>query len=70
MIDAPEGGGKVPILPGYLISMSDGKVVVRNYEGFITAYTQPAHYKAHDPATCPYCQAHQTERGQEGCGRT
>lgn len=66
VIDAPEGGGKVPILPNYMISMSDSKVVVRNYEGFITAYAQPAQYKAHDPATCSYCQEHRTERGQEG----
>ncbi|MBN1486937.1 MAG: lysine 2,3-aminomutase [Anaerolineae bacterium] len=56
VIDAPEGGGKVPILPNYLLSMSDTKVVVRNYEGFITAYTQPRHYEPHNPETCPYCQ--------------
>jgi len=66
VIDAPEGGGKVPILPNYLISMSDSKVVVRNYEGFITAYTQPAHYTPHDPATCAYCQQRRAEWGQEG----
>ncbi len=66
VIDAPEGGGKVPILPNYLLSMSDTKVVVRNYEGFITAYTQPAQYQPHDPATCPYCRSRQADHGQEG----
>ncbi|MBN1874905.1 MAG: lysine 2,3-aminomutase [Anaerolineae bacterium] len=66
VIDAPEGGGKVPILPNYLISMSDTKVVVRNYEGFITAYTQPRDYRAHDPETCAYCQAQKAEDAQEG----
>jgi lysine 2,3-aminomutase len=66
VIDAPEGGGKVPILPNYLLSMSDTKVVVRNYEGFITAYTQPSHYTPHDPATCDYCRARHAEHGQEG----
>lgn len=65
-IDAPEGGGKVPILPNYLISMSETKAVVRNYEGFITTYTQPTEYQRHDPATCPYCQARRHEGGQEG----
>lgn len=41
VIDAPGGGGKVPIMPQYLISESDKKVVVRNYRGFISVYTQP-----------------------------
>lgn len=66
VIDAPEGGGKVPILPNYLLSMSDTKVVVRNYEGFITAYTQPRQYAGHDPATCAYCQAREAEGGLQG----
>ncbi len=66
VIDAPEGGGKVPVLPNYLLSMSDTKVVVRNYEGFITTYTQPRQVAAHDPATCPYCQARRDEGGLEG----
>jgi lysine 2,3-aminomutase len=66
VIDAPEGGGKVPILPNYLLSMSDSRVVVRNYEGFISAYAQPTNYRSHDPATCAYCQARRSEGGQEG----
>lgn len=56
VIDAPEGGGKVPILPNYLLSMSTQHVVVRNYEGHISTYTQPADYQEHDPTTCPQCQ--------------
>ena len=56
VIDAPEGGGKVPILPNYMLSMSTQQVVVRNYEGHISAYAQPADYQEHDPATCPQCQ--------------
>ncbi|MGC9348125.1 MAG: KamA family radical SAM protein, partial [Anaerolineae bacterium] len=66
VIDAPEGGGKVPIGPNYLLSMSDHRVVVRNYEGMITAYAQPESYQPHNPATCAYCQAQRAERGQEG----
>jgi len=31
-------------------------VVVRNYEGYMSAYTQPETYARHDPATCPACQ--------------
>ena len=71
VIDAPEGGGKVPMSPNYLLSMSDSKVIVRNYEGFISAYDQPTDYSPHDPSTCEYCQraqAHPDEPGQEGVG--
>lgn len=41
VIDAPGGGGKVPVGPHYLISQSDKKVVFRNYEGVISTYPQP-----------------------------
>lgn len=33
VIDAPGGGGKIPINPDYVKSISDEKVVLRNYEG-------------------------------------
>ena len=66
VIDAPGGGGKIPIMPQYLISQSDSRVVVRNFEGFVSAYTQSTEYQTHDPATCVYCQAARTEPGQEG----
>jgi len=55
VIDAPGGGGKVPILPQYLISMSDGKAIVRNFEGRICAYSQPEGYHSQCPADCTYC---------------
>ena len=64
-IDMPGGGGKVPISPNYLLSMSESRVVLRNYEGFIGTYTQPSSYKPHDPRTCPYCRSAE-EGGQEG----
>lgn len=41
VIDAPGGGGKVPVMPQYLITESDKRVVVRNYRGFISVYAQP-----------------------------
>lgn len=66
VIDAPEGGGKVPVLPNYLLSMSESRVIVRNYEGFIATYVQPTDYSSHDPATCTFCQARRNEGGQEG----
>jgi lysine 2,3-aminomutase len=66
MIDAPGGGGKIPVMPNYLISYSDHKVVLRNYEGYITTYQEPEHYQAHDRANCKYCQNPRSETGQRG----
>jgi lysine 2,3-aminomutase len=43
-IDAPGGGGKIPVLPNYLLSMSDHKIVLRNFEGYITTYEEPVDY--------------------------
>ncbi|MCZ7571774.1 MAG: lysine 2,3-aminomutase [Ardenticatenaceae bacterium] len=57
VIDAPGGGGKVPIMPQYLISQSPERAVVRNFEGFISAYTQPENYQPHDSRSCPDCRA-------------
>jgi lysine 2,3-aminomutase len=66
VIDAPGGGGKIPVMPNYLISYSDHKVVLRNYEGYITTYEEPEHYEKHNQATCRYCQHERPEPGQSG----
>ena len=71
VIDAPAGGGKIPILPNYLLSQSESRVIVRNYEGFISTYAQPSDYRPHDATQCPYCRAHRIavragEVGPEG----
>jgi lysine 2,3-aminomutase len=44
VVDAPGGGGKIPVMPQYMISQSPEKVILRNYEGVITTYTQPTQY--------------------------
>jgi lysine 2,3-aminomutase len=44
VIDAPGGGGKIPVRPTYLISWSTNKVILRNYEGVITTYKEPDSY--------------------------
>ncbi len=44
IIDAPGGGGKIPVAPNYLLSMSDHKIILRNYEGYITTYEEPVDY--------------------------
>ncbi|MBD3296891.1 MAG: lysine 2,3-aminomutase [Candidatus Omnitrophica bacterium] len=49
VIDAPGGGGKIPVMPEYLISWSTNKVILRNYEGVITTYKEPDSY---EPVFC------------------
>ncbi len=56
VVDAPGGGGKIPIMPNYLIGMNDHKVVLRNFEGVITTYTEAPVYLRHDKSTCEFCQ--------------
>jgi lysine 2,3-aminomutase len=38
VVDAPRGGGKIPLAPNYLLSASADSVVLRNYEGMIVHY--------------------------------
>jgi len=38
VVDAPGGGGKIPIMPNYILSASDDAVILRNYEGMIIKY--------------------------------
>lgn len=49
VIDAPGGGGKIPVMPNYIISWSTNKVILRNYEGVITSYKEPDDYT---PTNC------------------
>ncbi len=38
MIDAPGGGGKIPILPKYILHKDDKKIIMRNYKHNIYSY--------------------------------
>jgi lysine 2,3-aminomutase len=40
VVDAPGGGGKIPLGPVYLVSRAKGKVVLKNYEGKIFEYPE------------------------------
>ena len=55
VIDAPGGGGKTPVMPNYIISQSPHKIVLRNFEGVITTYTEPKHYE--ENCQCSVCRA-------------
>ncbi len=54
VVDAPGGGGKIPVMPQYMISQSPTKVVLRNFEGGIYTYSEPK--RQIDPGKdCPIC---------------
>ena len=42
VIDAPGGGGKIPLSPDYIVSVDDEKIVMRNYYGDNYEYPQPS----------------------------
>jgi lysine 2,3-aminomutase len=44
VIDAPGGGGKIPIMPNYVVSRGCNKIVIRNYMGEIYTYEEPEDY--------------------------
>jgi lysine 2,3-aminomutase len=48
VIDAPNGGGKIPVNPEYIISKDDEKVVMRNYKGITYTYPQPREFHEGD----------------------
>ena len=54
VVDAPGGGGKIPVMPNYIVSQAPNRVVLRNYEGVLTTYTEPAHYE--EECHCPECE--------------
>ncbi len=41
VVDAPGGGGKIPLQPDYVVSKGRGKIVLRNYEGKVFEYSEP-----------------------------
>jgi len=54
VVDAPGGGGKIPVMPNYVISQSPEKVVLRNFEGVITTYEQVTSYTS--GCHCEVCE--------------
>jgi lysine 2,3-aminomutase len=50
VIDAPGGGGKVPVNPDYVLSRNADRVVIRNFEGKIFEYPEAADGTPQAPA--------------------
>ncbi|MFC2391830.1 MAG: lysine 2,3-aminomutase [Bacteroidota bacterium] len=58
VVDAPGGGGKTPVMPNYVISQGPHKVILRNFEGVITTYTEPDDYQ---DCQCEECKKYRTQ---------
>ena len=68
VVDAPGGGGKTPVMPNYVISQTPHKVVLRNFEGVITTYTEPDRYARYqEDCDCEYCREARA-KGRESVG--
>jgi lysine 2,3-aminomutase len=68
IIDAIGGGGKTPVIPNYLISQAPGQVILRNYEGVISKYTEPDDYSFE--CHCQDCEAErEAERTRSGVAK-
>lgn len=61
MVDAPGGGGKIPVMPTYLVSQSPNRVVLRNFEGMVSTYTEPDNYR--EECHCEECRKEQHAEG-------
>jgi lysine 2,3-aminomutase len=66
VVDAPGGGGKIPVMPNYVVSQAPGRMVLRNFEGFMTTYSEPLDYDPREILEQERLIARRPEPGQEG----
>ncbi|MCL2281234.1 MAG: lysine 2,3-aminomutase, partial [Dehalococcoidia bacterium] len=55
VIDLPNGGGKIPVGPDYILERTPEELIVRNYQGKIIHYSNPDNantYADHIDVTC------------------
>jgi lysine 2,3-aminomutase len=69
VVDAPGGGGKIPVHPNYVVSQHEHKVILRNFEGRIVAYEEPREYAGmcSEGRPCSYCRRRLRE-GEDAVG--
>ena len=68
VVDAPGGGGKIPVMPSYLITSNENRVILRNYEGVITTYDEP-HFYEENCGQCRLCLDEPTLKASCGVAR-
>jgi lysine 2,3-aminomutase len=57
VVDTPHGGGKVPLLPNYIVSTSPTHTVLRNFEGMMMSYPEPQYRTESEAAPVSDCGA-------------
>lgn len=57
VIDAPGGGGKVPINPDYILAHDKQRVIIRNYEGRVFEYPEGNEFVAAHPEPIHDCHS-------------
>ena len=50
VIDLPEGGGKVPLQPNYVVSQTDKSLILRNYQRNLFHYRNPVNSNSMESA--------------------
>jgi lysine 2,3-aminomutase len=68
-VDPPGGAGKIRLQPNYQLSSAPGAVVLRNYEGVITRYTEPDDISSGCPQGCDICNKDTDGTHRKGAGR-
>ena len=66
VVDAPGGGVKIPLQPNYVLSQGSDKVILRNFEGFVTTYSEPKDYDPDEIRTQEALIEPRPEPGQDG----
>ncbi|HET7215479.1 MAG TPA: lysine 2,3-aminomutase [Terriglobia bacterium] len=57
VVDAPGGGGKIPLMPNYMIASGNGNVILRNYRGEYSTYVDHGGtQQMPEEAGCSLCQ--------------
>lgn len=66
VLDAPGGGGKVPIIPSYIESLDEQRVMVKNYRGLSIEYPQPRERDCTVPYDAIYFAGDSDDDDREG----
>jgi lysine 2,3-aminomutase len=66
VLDAPGGGGKIPLGPKYLLALDDEQVRLRDYRGREVVYPQPRATDCHVPYDAIYFAGEPADDDREG----
>ena len=68
IVDAPKGGGKIPLLPEYKVSHADGKLLLRNYQNNRFTYHDGTALAPQGPCRMCGVDHHNSAQSQSGRG--